>query len=79
MCTGDIVTTIGLIFDICGAILITFFGIPTLLSRDGGEIPTFGYSEREEKKAKHYDNLALLGMVLLILGFSGQIIGIWID
>jgi len=75
---GKIVTTLGLLSDILGAVLIAFFGIPKLITRDGGTVPSFGYDANSEQKAKLLDRLSEIGMGLLVFGFIGQIIGSWL-
>ncbi len=76
---GNIVSSLGLMLDIFGAILIFFYGLPEALSRKGHQsIITGQIDEEEVLKAKKYDFRAKIGLTLLIIGFALQLVGNWI-
>lgn len=69
------INTIGLIFDIAGAILLWRFGLPEEISRSGSTyLELEGVNKKEKEKAKLYDNFGGVGILLLIIGFIFQII-----
>lgn len=69
------INTIGLLFDIFGAILLWKFGLPQEISRSGSIYLALEQDNKEEKeKAVLYDKLGTLGIALLILGFIFQLI-----
>lgn len=69
-------SNLGLIFDIIGAIMIFKFGLPKNISRSGNiNIVIEEVDENEIIKAKQYDLKAKIGIILLILGFSLQLMG----
>lgn len=67
---------IGLLFDICGVILLWRFGLPPSVDR-GGTIflAACNKDEEEETKAHNYDELSKLALLFLIVGFGLQIAG----
>jgi len=67
--------TIGLLFDIFGAILLWKFGLPQEISRSGSVYLALEQNNKDEKeKAVLYDKLGRLGILLLITGFIFQLI-----
>ena len=74
----DVETTlssIGLILDIIGVILLFKFGLPENLSREGYDVMRFvGINEDEKRKAKLYDRWAKVALMLLVFGFALQLI-----
>ncbi len=70
-----IVNSIGLLFDIVGAILIWKYGLPDSISKSGSEIVTHSVDpESEKKKAKKYEFWGKTGLGLLMFGFLLQLI-----
>lgn len=68
-------TDLGLILDILGAVLLFLFGLAPKISRDGTIFLSLGESQSERSKARLYDRLATLGIILLFLGFTFQLLG----
>ncbi len=68
------VNSLGLIFDIAGAALLFYFGLPAEVSRDGAFrlIPNQPNPD-EVAKARRYDWWARVGLVALVLGFALQL------
>jgi len=68
-----LISSIGLILDIIGAIIIFRFGLPENISRTGNQyIVTSRKDQSEIDKAKLYDFMSLIGISLLIIGFILQ-------
>lgn len=69
------INTIGLLFDILGAILLWKFGLPQEISRSGSICLALEQENKEEKeKAILYDKFGNFGILLLIVGFIFQAI-----
>jgi|LGVE01.1.fsa_nt_gb hypothetical protein len=69
------ISSIGLLLDIAGAVLIFKYGLPEKVDRDGAiYVVSGGEGEKEIQKAKKYDRWAKVGIVCLIIGFSLQLI-----
>lgn len=69
------ITNLGLFFDIVGATLMFFFGVPSGLSKDGSVGWEAEDSNEQRIKAAKFDCVARIGLTLLILGFILQLIG----
>jgi len=66
---SSLVNSLGLIFDIIGAILLWRFGLPEQINRAGtSRLLLPGVDKAEIQKAKWYDHMAKWGLSLLILG-----------
>jgi len=72
MSDGNLLNSVGLIFDIVGVVIVWRYGLPGLLT-DEGEMITTG-KEDEIAKAKCYKRISRWGMGSLVLGFSLQLI-----
>lgn len=69
------IATIGLVLDIIGVILLFRFGLPPSVDIRP-RVPYLGRGDPEEiKKARLYDKISLVALVVLIAGFVLQIIG----
>lgn len=68
-----IINSIGLCFDIIGAMLVWIFGLPPDVRKGGYGFLIASKSEKEAKKATIYNCFSILGMALLILGFILQL------
>lgn len=76
---GQLISSLGLILDIIGALLIWKFGLPPSVSRGGiVTIRRVDTNTQEADKAKLYDKRSHLGVGLLSLGFLLQLIGLWL-
>ncbi len=69
------INTIGLVFDIFGAILLFKFGLPEDISRSG-HINLILEQEDVNEKAKgvFYDKCGKIGLFFIILGFFFQLL-----
>jgi hypothetical protein len=65
----------GLILDFIGGILLFFYGIAPLLSKDGSMSLSTGNGEYLRRKAQRYEALSRLGVSLIVLGFVFQLLG----
>lgn len=73
------ISTIGLVLDIIGVMLLWRFGLPEAVSRGGvGYIRLLGEDTAEKTKAARYDLWARCGLWLLIGGFLLQLISNWL-
>jgi hypothetical protein len=72
-----IVTAIGLLINLLGTIMIFYYGISPLMSKDGG---TYLYNNEEHKKRQSarlsYEYRAKAGLVLAVVGGFIQIIAV---
>jgi len=67
--------TVGLVFDIVGALLITLFGLPPAVDRGGVTyLITEGTDQAEARKATRYERLGRFGLILLVIGFGLQLV-----
>jgi hypothetical protein len=68
-----IVNSVGLIFDIAGAVLLFRFGLPADVRRSGHSYLVINAEDPNEKaKARGYDRWGRVGLALLCLGFALQ-------
>ncbi|MFZ1301156.1 MAG: hypothetical protein WAQ27_01075 [Candidatus Microsaccharimonas sp.] len=65
---------LGLLLDIIGAVLLFFYGLAPLLNKDGAEMLVVGTSEHIAAKARQYELKARVGLMLIFLGFTGQLL-----
>lgn len=72
--------SIGLILDIFGAIIIFIFGLSNQISPTGSINLVLEQTDKVEiKKAKKYKLLSSIGISLLIIGFTLQLISNFIE
>lgn len=77
---ADVVTSAGLMLDIAGAILLFLFGLPPDFDPLGRTfIVTSDSDDTERTKGDRYRFWGRVGLVLLILGFIGQLAGTWLN
>jgi hypothetical protein len=70
------ISAIGLCLDIVGVLLLWKFGLPPDVRRDGSSFLMLEQTdENEKKKGICYDLMSNTAIVLIILGFSMQLIG----
>ncbi|MDX2191510.1 MAG: hypothetical protein SFY32_16785 [Bacteroidota bacterium] len=73
---SQIINSIGLFFDFIGAFLLFRYGLPPQIGKEGG---IFLYpSNHKNIKANFFDKMSNLGFILLMLGFTFQLISVWI-
>ena len=77
---AEIINSLGLALDIVGVVLIFRYGLPEEVNRTGASYFTNSPDPESEdaKKAKRYDKLSRFGLILLVAGFTLQIISNWI-
>ena len=69
------ISSVGLLIDIAGAVLIFLYGLPADVRRTGAVFLCLEQDDvSERKKAVKYDHLARFGLGLLILGFLIQLV-----
>ncbi|MCY3547049.1 MAG: hypothetical protein OXH49_09215 [Gemmatimonadetes bacterium] len=76
--SAELFSTVGLILDIFGVVLLFRFGLPPDVSRDGTVRLVLGADEREARKGKRYERLSWAALGLIITGFTLQIVGTWV-
>ena len=70
------ISSIGLVLDIIGAILLWKYGLPEAINRGGEQFLTLEQSdENEAAKARRYDWYSKVALTLLIMGFALQLAG----
>ena len=73
----ELVSTVGLAFDIVGVVIVFLHGLPKEMPGPAG--PTWGGTPPETvKKRKLYSTLSRAGMILIVFGFALQILGEWL-
>lgn len=73
-CT-TVLSSIGLVMDMIGVLLLWKFGLPEPISRKGHVNLISEKSDQTEiAKAKVYDRLAFVAVSLLLLGFALQLL-----
>ena len=79
--SSQIMSAIGLMFDIIGIIILFYFGPPVIrITREGHQI--LPYNARDEAITKKnqaiyrkHDRMSKIGLVLVFLGFVLQLLG----
>lgn len=66
---------LGLVLDLVGAILLFVYGLAPLLSKDGSMSLLAGTSDYLKRKAKKYETLSRMGIGLIFVGFTLQLLG----
>ena len=75
MITASCVNSIGLVFDIVGALLLWRYGLPEPISKTGAIHMIAEQSDQSEiDRAKRFDRWAHAGIALIVLGFLLQLI-----
>jgi hypothetical protein len=73
-------TSLGLLLDIFGVLLLWKFGLPPSIRRGGPQyLMLEGADEEEAAKAEKYDRYGQCGIGLLVLGFMLQLVGNVLD
>jgi len=68
-------SSLGLSFDIIAGLLLWKYGLPEVINRKGMSFLALESTDKDEiKKAKKYDALSRVGVILLILGFILQLV-----
>ena len=72
---GYLITSTGLVFDIIGALLLFKFGLPKIPRTGGEQFISIGTKDQNAVKVEErYDYWGKAGVILLVLGFLGQLI-----
>jgi hypothetical protein len=75
---SPVVSSAGLVLDIVGVWFVFKYGLPESIDRSGHiHIIVEQADQTEIAKGKHYDRMARLGLLLLIVGFLLQLVGNW--
>jgi hypothetical protein len=75
----EFISSLGLVLDIIGAIIIFKYGLPERIDKKGRNyIHSDGEDKEAIKKAELYDSRSCLGIISLIFGFVLQIISNWL-
>ena len=77
MTCADIVSSIGLVLDIVGVVLVFKYGLQTDVRETGGTSVAYrgGKSDAEAKREyRHYSRLSRIGLGCLIVGFVLQLV-----
>ena len=75
MTIANCINSVGLFFDIVGAVLLWRYGLPEEISRSGASYLALETNDKTEAtKANRYDRVAQWGMALLVLGFLLQLV-----
>lgn len=70
-----LLNSIGLACDIAAGLMLWKYGLPESINREGASFLQLNREDEEMKtRAKHYDRFARVGIVLLILGFTLQLV-----
>ena len=73
---ADIVSSMGLILDIAGVVLLFFFGLPAEVRETGGTLIAFGGGKSDEEASRKYrchKRMSRIGLGCLVFGFSMQL------
>ena len=70
---AKIVNSVGLVFDIFGALLIWRYGLPELLDASGGDFIVDSPNEEQAAKYRTYKLWSNIGLASLFLGFVLQL------
>ena len=75
----DVINSVGLALDILGVILLFLYGLPEEISKTGARHLVLEDEEKEEvEKWKRYKKKSYLGLALLVIGFSLQLVSNWL-
>lgn len=75
MTCATVLSSVGLVMDMIGVLLLWKFGLPEPISRKGHVNLILEQSDQTEiAKAKVYDRLAFVAVSLLLLGFALQLL-----
>ena len=78
MLDRDVLSSIGLLLDIAGVVLLFFFGLPSDAGNSSGgmtiDMPAGDQTEGRVKKYQRYKTLSRVALGLLLVGFLLQIV-----
>jgi hypothetical protein len=73
--TKETISTIGLVLDLVGVLLLFKYGLPSDISKDGVTTLSIGTTNNKEiKKWKKYNLWSKIGLGFIFIGFILQII-----
>ena len=79
MLRSDVINSVGLALDIGGVILLFIYGLPEPISKTGATNLIVETQNNEDvEKWKRYKKKSYLGLALLVLGFSLQLVSNWL-
>lgn len=72
--TSSLLNSIGLVLGMIGVGLVFFYGISPMIDSDGAVFMIAEHEdENEKKRAKKYNCLSRLGLILIFIGFVLQL------
>jgi hypothetical protein len=74
---SKILTAIGLITDILGVILLFLYGLPSKVVEPPKLLLEGDVGDDDQKKNEFIKKMSYLGLALLILGFTFQLVATW--
>ena len=72
-----LLSSFGLITDIAGVILLFIYGLPSKIVEPSKRLLEGSVSEADQKKNAFIKKMSYLGLTLLIIGFTLQLVSIW--
>ena len=72
-------SSLGLLLDIAGVVLLFFFGLPADVHAGGGTVIQWGGDPEGARRYRRARALSRLGLLLLVAGFVLQIAGNHLD
>ena len=72
----DVVNSAGLVLDIGGVVILFCYGLPAEIRKE--HLLSVGENEKQVRKWNHYKRISRLGLGLLVLGFSLQLVSNWL-
>jgi len=75
----NLISSIGLIFDIGGVAMLFLYGLPSQLKEHGGSILLEEKGEESMKREKENGKImfkARIGLTLILIGFILQLVGV---
>jgi hypothetical protein len=79
--SSQIISAVGLVFDIIGIIILFYFGPPVLrITREGHQILPYNamdevVTKKNQAIYRKHDRMSKIGLVLVFLGFVLQLLG----
>ncbi|NGP88022.1 hypothetical protein [Fodinibius halophilus] len=73
---NSFISSIGLLLDIFGVFFVFLYGVPTQI--DGTRLKFVHANDTEQDLSEDHGKVSFLGPILLVVGFSLQIVGYWV-
>ncbi len=75
----NVISSLGLVCNIAGVVMLFLYGLPSKLKGHGGSILLEEGNEEEKKRKKENEKItckARIGLTLILIGFILQLIGV---